>query len=283
MQIIRGEKEVDYHFDGYGEMVDFAENRTKSKNAIHVASRRNGGEYGSGFSGTSTFEEALKLARNGWSEGREKVKALSSQILDKVTALVERPELTYDVTGSDFDMGLLMSGAPEHWYTIENRIEEGKGTRILKVVVNMSASAMIDKDMIIARGAVSAALIEALEYSGFRCEVWVVEKAGGYGYNLATYACVKQADQQLDMDRLSFACVHPASLRRIVFAVAEADDKFMEFHDSGYGSPQDVPQEQRGDIYFKHMMGREPQWDSVEGCISFVLAELKKQGVTISE
>ena len=266
-----------YTFDCYSELINFAETRKAfgyGNNESHSRNPR--------FYGHESFTKALELARYGWPEGRKKIEELTVQINDKVMSLIERPELVYGVTGNNFDVGLMLSGAPEHWYTIENTVVEGTSNKIIKMVFNIGARATVSTETFEQRGAVAAALVEALEYGGFRVELWMACHArmsfgDDYCHDIAV--CIKPADQPLDMDRLAFALVHPASHRRMIFAVRE----HCEQTNGAIGGSNPLPEDQQGDIYIDRADGSYTEWSTPEASAQWILKTLKEKGVAINE
>lgn len=240
------------------------------------------------FTGTQTFEDAVKLAEfGGWKEGEDKAKGLAASLENKVTSLIERPIFVNDIAGMSIDMGAYVMGAPDCWIAREQRFAEDHGTKILRVVVNCTASAGVSKEVMIARGAAAAALVQALEWGGNRVELWVLPIAclGNRSHEVATYesrVLIKRADQDLDLGRVIFAMAHPSTLRRFGFAAVEKNRVVAESLGSWYGMPHDT-QFDKGDIYITRGMLGEPQWENVEDTIRWILNNLKEQGIKLHE
>jgi len=281
MQAIVSASEDRFNFESWTEFVQFADSRKLAKGSRN-SSRMTDKPL---WYGTKTFEDILPLANSGWPEGTEKVKELSAKLMDKVTSLVEHQSLQYDVTGNDFDIPMVLQGIPEHWFTMQSRIEQGQGNRVIHIVYNATASSGISAETITAKGAAVAALIESLEYAGIRVALNIIWRVRGYGSNTYTSNMsvpVKYAEQPLDIDRLAFALAHPGTLRRLMFAVCESSEYFVKECNSGYGSIQEPPVSEQGDLYIAASMYGEPQWTSEANTVAWILAELKKQGVHIT-
>lgn len=279
-------------FESWGDFVTLAE--TRPNNPYANNSRKVGGDgYFDIDRGTRTFEDALKLAREGWPEGSAKVAALADAMVNRISAKIERQDLYFDVEGADYDMGLYLKGEPECWNRWQTEISEGQGTRIFKLIYNISASGSVSGETITAKGAAVAALIQCLEYAGNRVELWIASgTCEHYSYErdgsennqpatLETYTLLKPADQPCDMDRIAFALAHPATLRRLNFAVRESWVEFMAEVRDSYGYSCDVAE--RGDIYIAKSFAGEPYWSSPESAQAWIMAELEKQGVKISK
>lgn len=233
-------------------------------------------EHDNSFAGC-TFDEALEYASRGWREGTEQIHTLSARLVSNLTSLIEVPQLAYDVTGADFDVGLYCSGRPECWYYFESVYQEGIGTGILKMTYNIGAQWNVSASAMVARGVVAASLITLLERCGRRVELWAVNSVRG-NCDADIRIPVKAADQDMDIDRLAFILVNPAMLRRLSFAVRML--KCGASH-MGAGASQQLPVQEQGDIYFPAGIGAE--WVNPDSALAYVKQELRKQGIEVGE
>ncbi len=236
------------------------------------------------FTQTPSFDAAMRLAEMGWPEATAKATALTAAMVDKVTSLIEHERITYDVTGRDFDVSMMLTGEPEHWSDTKTVISAGTSTRILKVVINTAVSSAVDTDVIIARGAAVAALVAVLELSGFRVEIEMVSPFADQDRNvLITFAIpVKSADQPLDLDRLIFAAGHPSMERRLMFSALEHNTPERNAL-SNYGWPTEVPTANQGDIYIGHSSSEDSQWTRTDTAAKWVLDQAKLQGIILAK
>jgi len=247
------------------------------------------GAYRSGFTGTSTFAEAVRLARSGWPEGCEAVKAISAEIVQKVTDRILRPEIALDVVGDVIEMGEFMRGVPECMlaWVEGDEVMDGQGERILKILLNFTASANVPASVIQTRGAAVCALIEALEYAGRRCEVIATHVvAANTGEVREDVIVVKRAEHPLQLDQLAFVLCHPAMLRRLHFAFEETvpravRDAYGFRKGRGYGRPRATSE--RADIIVPEADGTGEQWASADTARAWVLKHLREQGVQLAE
>jgi hypothetical protein len=85
---------------------------------------------------------------------------------------------------------------------------------------------------------------------------------------------------------LAYALAHPATLRRLTFGywetLSERDRVALDFVPHGtYGTPADVPQDERGDvIYIPALLGTGP-FKSGESTARWVIAELAQHGIEV--
>lgn len=259
-------------FDSWGEYLDYSS--PDNDKAPYHASRS--GDYS--FTKTHNFKEALELARSGWMDGADKAKVIAEPLFAQMSSLIEKPDITHDVEGMQIDIGRYLDNEPECWQRWEYRIAEEQGTRIVRLVYNGCISAGVGTDVIEAVGGAVAALVELLEYSGTRVEVWY---ALDYGNILEARVKIKSADQPLDAPRLAFSLGHPSSLRRIGFSFAEQLPKELREMGGGYSMPMNT--DMKGDIYIPalHLMNedlREPKTAQ-----DWLFKNLKSCGVQLKE
>lgn len=272
-------------FYSWGECIDAAKNgaaKTPSYNSSQeVSSSPNPWE------GTKTFGEAMELATNGWTAGEETIGKISAKVLAKVTSLIQRDEVVYDVEGIGLDVAEYLNGVPECWQRFESHMAEGEGIKHIRLVYNATASAGIEPNIMAARGAAVAALVQALEYAGARVEVWAIPIAircgwggSGKGPDFEARVLVKAADQDLDMSRVAYALAQPSMLRRIGFALLEGHEGAMKAAGYSYGHPATTLD--KGDVYIDSARLGEAQWTKEESAVQWVLAELQKQGIQLT-
>lgn len=191
---------------------------------VECSSRKTGDES---WNGTATYEDAIELARTGWTEMRPNVDRILTDVDAKVrTMVLDRPATKFDVTGAYVDVATYLTGEPECMVEI---IEEPMPVhgRVARLLVQGSASWSVDAEMIQARGAAVCALADALARSGIYLEVWVeftiTHKTKGKQKVTtdATAVRIKAASDPLDIDLLMFPLGHPSMFRRLIFDVWE--------------------------------------------------------------
>lgn len=205
-------------FEGVGEFL--AASNTEN---IEKTSHREGNED---FYGTTTYGEALELAKRGWPEGVERLQALRAeleQVVDKaITAKAAR--LNWDVTGDFLDVGRYLGGEPEVFGSYVDDAEAHGQTRVVKLVANVSAIGSVKTESIFSAGAAVFAAVDILESLGHRVELWLGSGSeGNYGANagkrLQVLTLIKEASQPFDADRVAFWLCSNASLRRLHFSL----------------------------------------------------------------
>lgn len=200
-----------------------------------------------GFRGSSSFEEALDWARNGWAPGRSAVLELVDKFVDRISADVIKEVDSFDVAGDELDVGAFLDGAPECF--VASWDADGLRERLpIRIAFNPGVNCGITTEAIVKRGAAIAALVELLEIAGFSVDLVADHFCSNYGSTHRFHVAIelKQAGAGLDGDRLAFALVCPSFLRRLIFGFQEMESdtvrQRMGFYTGGaYGHQEDNP------------------------------------------
>lgn len=177
--------------------------------------------------GTTTWEEALALARDGWPEGAKRIVQLSDRLQDKLqTAMAERPGLELTEQGEELDVAAWLGGSPEPWWTWT---DEGGRSPVVSLGMNGAMNAHTSADAFTTRGAMLLAVADALEATGRRVALTMTWASDGEGWQTRTDVSVtlKRPDEQLDLQALVFATANAAMFRRLVFSLRELLPKAM--------------------------------------------------------
>jgi hypothetical protein len=231
-----------------------------------------GGEW----AGTRTFAEADRLAIEGWAAGLEKADAMRAQLCGVLGSRTMRPKLTSAIAGFAPCVPLALAGDPESMYDIR-RIESSGAGKVVHIVYNTCVSAGIDPDVIMLRGAVCMALVDALESANFRCQISLGIGCRQNGPNPQHEVVVnlKSAEESMSQDTLAFWLIHPAAFRRMTFAIWEnVWPKDCAY--PGLGMPTPVAEEMQGDIYLSEANLRNV---NDETAIPFLKEQLKAYGI----
>jgi hypothetical protein len=138
---------------------------------------------------------------------------------------------------------------------------------------------------------VIASLIELLEFAGNRVELTITDAAALRSTIVQSTIVqpriiVKAADQPLNLDRVVFALAHPGSLRRLGFAWQDRlPDDIYQYLDSGRGGVVDLTEEEQAeyDLYIGGSLLGAAQWTNDKSAESWVLQQLKQQGVELND
>lgn len=278
------------YWNNWGEVLDFVERDDYKKDSSHDSSK-----FRDEFTGTKNWEEAMRLAREGWIDGATRALPRVNQIVSNVASKVVQPKIVTDCypTGRGYDITAMLSGDPEHWYRIDPS-EHGNFQHI-KLSISLCQSCGISARVIEMKGAALAALSQAFELNGQSCQIQVdySTKAGSY-YDKKKYELVsdiiqiKGPDQPLDLTSIIFAIGHASSLRRIGFALWENGPKDRRMNAgvepyNGYGSPQDCEDKEKGDIHIpsSHLYEDGVDWNNEGSVTKWITAKLEAFGVNM--
>lgn len=269
----------------FADFLDFAADETKPRFA-HAA--RETGARREKLSGSGSFDSALKLAREGWADGRAEIEKWRAQFSALIGSKMRRRVLANDVCGFAPDVGAFLNGEPENMFARAEVETAGPG-KILRIAANGSCSWDVSRDSIMRRGAAIVALIDALESAGYSCEVILGFSAWDSFRNPGECSFdsmpLKSAGEPLDIDRAAFALAHPSMLRRLVFSCKETDGPFMRVAASHYGYSKTHDNRKSGledgaDIYIGSMFtGDRPDSEM----LAWFRAQLARAGITFED
>lgn len=209
-----GNRKVYYNsFESHTEYINHIKKFVDNKSSLLGTSCSNS----EGFTGTKDIQESFKIAERGY-----ELDTIDAELQEiKGTDQFELVP-TFDVSGSEIDMGLLMTGIPEHM--IEFNIQEVQN-RYVHVVIGMSDACLIGADQILHRAAGVCSLIDRLESNQYRVKLsYHLANNTGFGPEEnnpnSLMVPIKDYDQHLPMTELA-GMLHPGFYRRIGFAYWE--------------------------------------------------------------
>lgn len=269
------------HWNSLSEFADYCEGESVMANGRRLSQKAHGGWHG-----TASFDEAKAIAFN-WAEGVERIERVKARL--SVKSQRTRKKIVAREAGPGvLSMGKFVAGHPQPYMNLEDdtRVAKGRG-KVVKVVVNITASAVVDTEVIERRGAAMLAMLAAMEQAGKRVELTIVSAVTGTGRSSRSRSemvvKVKSAQQKLNLNSVAFAVAHPSMLRRFMFAAQERQDEAYRNRfkvGGGYGRPTEY-EVSDGTIYLGMMMGFEPQWDSEESASAWVRDTLAAQGINL--
>lgn len=263
-------------FDSWGDYLAFVASPKQWQ--CDDGSTKTSGEYPK-WTGTANFTEAWNLARFGWPDGRKLIDALTSQVETLSADLVSRPTVAFDVTGDCVDVGRFLSGEPECMMHFETEEIKGAG-KVVRVRVDVSASAAVDPADMMKRGAAALALVDCLENSGRSCEIVYTACSQGGHSRIENIVMMKAAGQPVEMDSLAFCIAHPSAFRRIAFSAWEHESEGLRRDcgitcGGGYGMPA-KPEDCPAEIVVPNMRGLDGK-----ALLAWIEQQLIEQGVTV--
>jgi hypothetical protein len=238
------------------------------------------------WQGTDSYDEAEQLALNGWSEGVGRIVDFSERLSEQVSRRLPAHGMDLWEEGGEIDVASYLDGQRACMWTWA---EQDNKRPVVTVTVNVTARSSITTEEYTVGGALVAALVDALESSGKRVELDIMNSVESVGdswdtTNLTISANVKRPEEALDLGAIAYAVAHPSMLRRTVFAIKERAPRewtrqFKFYKGGGYGSVAEAPKELRGDIHVRlDDIGRL----GVKEGYDWLIKNLQEQGVEVS-
>ncbi|HVV08886.1 DUF7192 family protein [Amycolatopsis sp.] len=228
----------------------------------------------------ATWDEAMRLAVDGWPlalrEARVSVGDLRERAgLRSVTTL----EPTWDVTGSEVDVGAYLAGVPECMVDAVPRRTSTRG-RVVSFLIPAGYSFETPHDEIRNRGLALATLCSAIIDAGHSVEIWSGDTGmtgPDFDRRYSAVARVISSGEPFDVGRLIFAVAHPAMCRRLWFSVWDACDEELSLtlRETKYGrppftcEPTDLPPEVTDPYVFPYLRPGDPQWSDLDTALDW--------------
>ncbi len=230
----------------------------------------------------ASWEQAIELAVDGWTLALEETDVTVAELRESagLSRTVTLLEPTWDVTGSEVDVGAYLSGVPECMVDAVPRQVSRRG-KVITFLVPGGYTHTIEHQVIINRGLALATLCAAIIDAGHSVEVWSgfagTLPLDGIEQRFCGMARVITAGEPFDVGRLIFAVAHPAMLRRLWFGVWDAQPKTVAtaMAVGNYGYPPytleatDLPEEITEPYVFPYLTGEDRQWDDLPTALSW--------------
>jgi hypothetical protein len=265
--MIKETKEGKQYVRTYTDWMDFLALSEKVRDNVDSNGKFNGGRCASvthkdaKWSGTKTLDEAINLAYRGWPEGRDKIRDTRMKLqIDNLLPNARKIKSTFDVYGDEPDIDRYLEGVPEDMVTLNESISSSSG-KVVRISVNRSASCVVETDKIIRKGVAILLAVETLIHLGYSIEIWVSEAVSSYsGYTHEHHIPILHAGDPINLDTIAYMFLHPAVLRRLVFAADECEEheirkQFGFWNDGGYGQPSEPIHGPKSDIVMKWSEG----------------------------
>ncbi|MFC4014066.1 hypothetical protein ACFOY2_43045 [Nonomuraea purpurea] len=225
------------------------------------------------------WEEAIRLARDGWPLALEQADVTVGQLRERagLSAAVTILEPSWDVTGSEVDIGAYLAGEPECMVDAVPRQVSRRG-KVITFVVPVVYSNSVPHASVINRGLALATLCAAIIEAGHSVEIWC--GATGMVNSRTRYRAMIRAisaGEPLDIGRLIFAMAHPAMCRKMVFGLWDGREpavvRAMVRANYGYPPfdcrPTDLPEEIADPYIFPYLEEGDRQWDDLETALEW--------------
>jgi hypothetical protein len=230
-------KVVYEHFKTLEILLDTMENRPLRneayKNKENLASQREEIGVKNPWSGTSDYNEAMQIIKEGYKKPLEKMKKAILKIGQNET--YKRPRTKNDYIGFAPNVPNYLMNQPINMINREKQVNKAK---TIHLIYSYGASSKVKPNDMIKGGINFISLVNSLEKQGYRVKIDILSSYTTF----KTLACftvnVKEYGQNLNLLKLTFPLVHPAMFRRVGFKWIETTPNLTDSDITmGYGTP----------------------------------------------
>lgn len=203
-------------------------------------------EGSSSFTGTKSYEEAVRMFKDGWDDMAQqvtkKLTVIKNQIVDDT---VKR--IMFDVVGFQASVPRYLQGIPTSM--VNKKIVPIK-QKVITLDKDISYAAYITTEEIIEASVQTLQLIKKIEAQGIRVNLNLVFGVKAGNTTEAVKIRLKSANERLNISKLVFPLVNPSMLRRLFFRYIETAPTITSSYTCGYGTPfggSDLKEECKGE------------------------------------
>jgi hypothetical protein len=186
---------------------------------------------------TESFDEAVQLFKNGWSDMATKL-VQKLKVIEAKTEPHMKPRSKLDVCGYQPIVPLYLSGVPT---SMMNKKMVPIKQKVITLNKSLDYSGGTSSDKIVEESIKAMQIVKKLEAQGFRCNLNIaLGTTAGWGKDEKQFIIkvkIKSANEKLNVSKLAFPLVHPSMLRRLFFRFIEVYPHVTKNFVSGYGHP----------------------------------------------
>jgi hypothetical protein len=183
------------------------------------------------FTLTRSYDEALNLLSNGWTEAAEKMTKALDAIPFPTPTTTPRP--TYSVQGHTPSVPRYLQGIPTNMVTSR---ATPSPRPIIHITHGITYSAMWGAEDILKEGIKCLEIIRSLEARQYSVRFSILCAADDDRSITGFKVCIKEPSERLNMAKMSFPLAHPSMLRRFFFRYIEVTPDLPN-HYYAYGTP----------------------------------------------
>ena len=186
---------------------------------------------------TESFDEAVQLFKNGWSDMATKL-VQRLKVIESKTEPTMKPRNKLDVCGYQAIVPLYIQGVPNN---MMNKKMVPVKQKVITLNKSLDYSGSVSSDKIIEESIKAMQIVKKLEAQGFRCNLNIaLGTTAGWGKEEKQFIIkvrIKSANEKLNVSKLAFPLVHPSMLRRLFFRFIEVYPNVTKNFVGGYGHP----------------------------------------------
>ena len=187
------------------------------------------------FTQTESFQEAVELLKNGWSDMAtklvQKLKVIENQVQPSM-----KPKNIMSMQGYQAIVPVYLNNQPNAMLAKKNVPVKQK---VITVNKSIDYNSDVKADTIVNESIKAMQIVKKLEAQGYRCNLNIVlgTTAGYPSKQFVVKVRIKSANERLNVSKLAFPLVHPSMLRRLFFRFIEVYPNVTKAFVGGYGRP----------------------------------------------
>lgn len=185
------------------------------------------------FTHTESFNEAVELFKNGWSDMASKL-VQKLKVIESKTQPTMKPKTQLSVCGYQAIVPLYLNGVPNN---MVNKKMVPVKQKVITINKSIDYSAATTTDQIIDESIKAMQIVKKLETQGLRCNLNIVLGTKEPDKEIFIKVRIKSANEKLNVSKLAFPLVHPSMLRRLFFRFIEVHPTITRSFTHGYGRP----------------------------------------------
>lgn len=185
------------------------------------------------FSQTHSFDEAVNLMKDGWTDMAKTLNA-KLQFKEKQSAMVNKRKMVNSVAGFQPIVPLYLAGVPTNM--VSQKVVPVK-QKVVNITKSVSYSSFVSTATIVEESIKAMQIVKKLEAMGYRVNLSVAFGSREPDREIYTKVCIKHANERLNVSKLAFPLVHPSMLRRLILRYVEVCPNTTKSFISGYGKP----------------------------------------------
>lgn len=190
------------------------------------------------FTKTKSFEDAVNLMKNGWSEMANKL-TNKLKVKENQSAMVHKRKTINSVAGFQPIVPLYLSGVPNNM--VSQKMVPVK-QKVIEITKSVDYNGGTSTNAIIDESVKALQLIKRFEAMGYRVILNIAIGSIAGNKKMFTKVRIKNADEKLNISKLAFPLVHPSMLRRLFFRWIEVYPEVTKSFVHGYGTPSTTEQ-----------------------------------------
>lgn len=185
------------------------------------------------FTGTYSFDEAVGMMKNGWHTMATNL-TQRLEIKTKHDAPVMKQRNVLSVSGYQPVVPLYLAGVPTN---MVNKQLVAFKSKVINVTKSVNYNCCVKVDRMVEESIKALQIVKRLESQGYRCNLFVANGVQAGNKRIICKVKVKNANERLNISKLSFPMVHPSMLRRLFFRFIEVYPEVTSSFTGGYGYP----------------------------------------------